>query len=138
MILDHVQFPSIIIHRIEPQTLGSSIQHLNYSEVFSHLHSWCITIYQTIYFYLFIIDHVLLALCSHVRFIHDRWHIYLSVNIWELSICGCESSVLYVTYTCKRGTPHGIYLTYIATAHATHMQHAMIRSDSVCCYLAPW
>ena len=40
----------------------------------------------------------------------------------ELYICGCESSVLYITYTCKRGTPHGIYLIYIATVHTTYIQ----------------
>ena len=48
--------------------------------------------------------------------------IYICLWTRALSVCGCESSVLYVTCTCQRGTPHGIYLTYIATVHTTYIQ----------------
>ena len=132
---DYLQHLCIIMHGTEHQTLGSSILHLNYSEVFSYLYSWCITMYQTIHFYLFIIDNVLLALCSDIRIIHDRWRIYLSVNksvicMWMWFIC-----TVCNMYMQEGNTTWNISNTY---CYCTYNIHPMLRSDSGCCYLTPW
>ena len=121
MTLRYFQLPRIIMYGVEAQTLMSLILQLNYSEVFCHLYSWCITVYQTIHFYQLKIDNVLLH-CAQMSGLSMIDGVYICLWTRALSVCGCESSVLYVTYTCKRGTPHGIYLTHIATVHAKYIQ----------------
>ena len=46
MALDYFQLPNILIHGIEPQTLGSLIIHLNYSEEYIYI-TYIVTVRTT-------------------------------------------------------------------------------------------